>query len=173
MKPLKTYDDEYFFKFKNKPVELKPFDPDTKVLANQYLSILNKELEHYAVKAVLTGSTQYEISGRGEIELVIYVKEDRAWPELIKYFTSHHKGVGNLDNAYARFNSVYLENNIEIILKRGYTAKVGIALENYLLTHPEELIRYQHLKNKFSKSKRDYYREKNRFFEVIIESIPE
>ena len=61
---------------------------------------------------------------------------------------------------------------IEIILMKGYEAKVDRKILEYLITHPGLLKEYEQLKYQYCSSKKEYMIQKDKFFRKVIKMIP-
>lgn len=172
MKPLTRYTEEYFLGFKHLPVEIKPFDPKTKQVAQIYETKLDKLLEPLELESRLIGSTLFEIAGKGEIEFAIYAGEDD-WVKAIKLLKECYGEAGRYEAEYVRFNDNFKGIEVEITLMKGHTARVSQQLHQYLLSNPKSLEEYLEVKNKHAHSKQEYVRHKHKFFKKIILELPE
>ena len=172
MKALPESPDEYFQKFTTRPVEIKPFNPYSREVAEDYLSKLKRMLSRFRVDMEHKGSTRFGIAGKGEIEIGVYPAE-RDWGEVLKELASHLGEPGEVEENYARFNDLFREHEIEIILLKGYDAQVDRKLTEYLICRPEVLRDYEDLKRKWAFSKREYQRQKDRFFRGVVRAIPD
>ncbi len=160
----------YFDKFKDKPVHIKPFDPSLVLIAQKYIKKLKKILSSFNPQIVHRGSTTFGIAGKNEIELGIYPKP-KDWQKIIDLLTGCYGQVNNLEKNYARFNDVYKDTEIEIILMKGYDAFLDKKLFSYLVSHPVLLKKYEKLKYKYCYSKKDYMIQKDKFFRNVIKDI--
>jgi len=172
MKGLPKFKKEYFARFSNKPVDIKPFDPHSTKVATKYLQTLNGLLEEFGLQAVHRGSTAFKISGKGDVEFGIYPSEEN-WFPVIGKLVNHYKGIGRLEEDYARFNDFVGQFEIEIILMKGHTALVDQKLTAYLKSHPEILKAYEKIKAKYSFSKQEYSIQKDKFLRDIVNQIPD
>ena len=172
MKGLPEFNKEYFTRFSEKPVKIIPFNTKTKEKAHKYKRFLEDLLYKWNVNIKVHGSTELEIAGKGEIEIAIY-PSSKDWFDILVFLINHYKMVGNLRKDYARFNDSFENEEIEVIVTKGKSAKVNRKLQNYLKSNAELLSDYEKLKYNFAYSKREYYIQKDKFFRKIIEQIPE
>lgn len=119
----------------------------------------------------LRGSTLFEISGKGDIEVGLYVAK-KDWHNLLMFLINYFKHIDNLEKDYARFNDKKDTIEVEIILFSGYAGHVDKKLTQYLLDHPTLLKEYETRKKRFAYSKREYQKQKDIFFREVIAQIP-
>jgi hypothetical protein len=74
MKSLPESPPEYFNKFDTTPVSIRPFNPRSKVIADEYLEKLRDLFEGLDTELAHRGSTAFGIAGKGDIELGVYPK---------------------------------------------------------------------------------------------------
>lgn len=172
MRPLDKFPEEYFLKYKTKPVKLKPFNPKQKRIANHYINKLRDLLKDFEVKLMIRGSTAFEILGKGDIEIGVY-PEEKDWKQVISKLKDFFGEPENVEKDYVRFNDKKKEIEAEIIVLKGYEAKVDMRLTEYLTTHSALLKQYIQLKKKYTFSKREYQRQKSKFFAEVTRMIPE
>ena len=161
---------EYFNKFSDKPVNIKPFDPASRKIAREYIQTLRKLLENFNLELIHRGSTAFGIAGKGDIEIGIYPKQSD-WDRVLEKLTQKYGQAGNLEENYARFNDTFKKREIEIIVMKGHEAKVDKKLTRYLISHPDLLKQYEELKHQYAFSKREYMIQKNRFLTRVVETI--
>ncbi|PIZ43238.1 hypothetical protein COY33_01875 [candidate division WWE3 bacterium CG_4_10_14_0_2_um_filter_42_7] len=169
---LPEFKKEYFEKFSTKQVLIKPYDPKSKVIAQEYVNKLKSLLEGFDFEIAHRGSTAFGISGKGDIEIGVYPAEN-CWYQLLEKLINHYKSVGCLENNYARFNDVYDNFEIEVILMKGHEAIVDKKIARYLKEHPPLLKKYEKLKVESSFSKRNYQIQKDLFFRKNAKQIPD
>lgn len=75
MKPLNKFPAEYFQKYKDKPVILKPYDHKAGEVANELVSEIQHSLQGLKVEVMVKGSSAFKILGKGDIEIGVYPKE--------------------------------------------------------------------------------------------------
>jgi len=167
---LPKFKKEYFQKFSTKPVNIKPYDPKSKVVAGKYIGKLTKHLEGFDIEIIHRGSTAFKISGKGDVELGIYPTEE-SWYQVLEKLINHYQGVGCLEKNYARFNDELDEFEIEVIIMKGHEATVDKRLTKYLLVNPEILKEYEVLKEKYSFSRREYQIQKDKFLRGVVSQI--
>ena len=172
VKGLSKIPEEYFLKYKTKSVKLKPYNPKQEEIAQKYLDIIKKVLKDYKVRLKVRGSTFFKILGKGEVEVGVYPKEEE-WDGVIEKLKVKFGEPENVEDDYVRFNDIYEDIEVEIILLKGHEADVDIELHDYMVAHPEILKEYEEVKRKYCFSKREYQRQKHYFLSKVIENIPE
>jgi len=172
MRGLPQFSDEYWTKYKDKKVHLKPFDPQTRVKAYEYIEILKSLLNQYSPEILLRGSTYYGIDGKGEIEVGVY-PTDENWKKVLKKIRGRVGGPRICENNFVQFPDVISEIEVEIIVIKGYEAIVDKKLTEYIKNDKKLLLEYQKLKYENCYSKLAYLKEKDKFFRKVIEMIPE
>ncbi len=171
MKNLDEHSSDYFDKFSTAPVAIKPFDPIAKLIAASYIEKLQTLLGD-SVEIRHRGSTAFEITGKGDIEFGVY-PSSKDWERVLEKLECSCGQAQNIEENYVRFNDTVNEYEIEVIVLRGYPARVDMRLTEYLLSHRELLEEYERLKKQYAFSKRVYQQEKDRFFQSIISLIPD
>ncbi len=169
MKPI-PLDDSYFEKFSTRPVTLKPFDPRTKEAALALMAILDGQVATWGIRSVLHGSTALELEGKGEIEVVLYL-DDENWEPVKFHLVEIYGHPHSEEENFVNINTEYRSIEVEIILVRGHDAEVNRAIMDYLHAHPDACADYVALKRRYASSRREYYRQKHRFFCAIIERL--
>jgi hypothetical protein len=172
MRGLKSFPKIYFLKYNDKPVVIKAYDPKVKDVVIKYLKNIEPILDKYHLKPVLRGSSFFQIPGKGDIELGIHLNSN-LWFQVIIEFINYFHGIENIDRDIAIFNEEFFGDDIEVVLMKGRTSKIDIALHKYLKLNKSLLIQYTELKYRFCTSKRTYQYQKDKFFRKIIKSIPE
>lgn len=172
MKQLPEFPERYWEKFDEEPVEIKAYDPESKAVAEAYVQKLERLLEDQEIVDIYhRGSSAWEVVGKGDVEIGVIPGDDR-WFETVVKLANHYGEIGNVDEDYARFNDKSEGFGIEVILMRGYTAKLDKKLQGYMTSHPKLLKEYVRVKKKYRYSKREYQRQKDRFFRRVIDTIP-
>ena len=161
---------EYFEKFADRPVEIRPFDPESKRQSYQYLESLNEILAPVGVSAAPHGSVELEIAGKGEWEFCIVLNDEQWYPVLIKLI-NHFGSIFTLTDDFAVFNDVYEGKQVEVIPVRGNTAKQNVAIMDYWRNNPTALQEYEAAKYQYAYSKREYYWWKENFIADILETL--
>lgn len=172
MKGLNKFPDEYFLKYSEKPVRLKPYDSKQQVIADYYLAKLKEIFKGQDVKLLVRGSTAFKIMGKGEVEVGVYPKAED-WQKTKILLTKAFGEPENIEEGYIRFNDKHDDVEVEIIVLIGHEADVDVKLHKYLINHPETLKEYEEVKKKNCFSKREYQRQKNKFLSEVIERISE
>lgn len=173
MKQLPSFSEAYFNKFSTKPVVLKSYDPQSPIIAHEYITQLKKLLQQFPkVEIVHRGSTLFGILGKGDIEMGLYIPEDQ-WFDVLILLINYYKEIGNLEKDYARFNDEYKGYEIEVILFTGYNALVDKRVTEYMKNNTDLLKKYEYVKRKYAYSKREYQIQKDKFFRKVIEDIPD
>ncbi len=159
-----------FMKMSENPVEVRPFDPESKQQASVYLKKLNVILEKHQVTVEFFGSVELEIAGKGEWEYAIWLDDDN-WYPVMTTLINHYQSIWFLDHDMAVFNITDEANRIEVIPMRGEAALRNQAIMAYWRSHPEKLKEYEQLKLEHAHSKRDYSWWKHNYIGDIIESL--
>lgn len=172
MKGIIDLPDDYFLKYRDKPVKIKPFDPKTKQRGLAVEGEIRKYLKDFECEVILRGSTLFEISGKGDIEIGIYTTS-RDWSDIFEALKTKYGDAEVVEEEYARFNYEDDSHEFEIMMFAGRGALVDMKLTWYMVKHPDLLKEYEDIKKKYSFSKRDYNREKNRFLRKVEAEMPE
>ncbi len=162
--------EDFYDRYSESPVEIKPFDPLSKQRALVYGEQLNQFLAPYGVSAELFGSTDLEIAGKGEWEFGIWL-DDESWFPLLTALINHYRSIGFLAPDFARFNDVCDGTEVEIIATRGERATWNRTFMDYLRAHPEARRVYEQGKIAHAYSKRVYMRWKDSFIAEVLERI--
>lgn len=131
MRGFKKLPKSYFDKYSGKPVKIIEFNPQSTIVANKYIEELRILLKEFNVDIVHRGSTAFGIAGKGEIEVGIY-PEKKDWDSIINKLKLHFGEIGNLEENYARFNHIFNNFEIEIILMKGHNVILDKKLTEYL-----------------------------------------
>jgi len=173
MRGWDKFDANYFLKYKEKPVKLKPYDPQQEEVALRYLDKIGSLMEGIDIKLLVRGSTAFRIFGKGDVEVGVYPLE-KDWKKVAGILAKAYGDPDNVEPDYMRFNHESSEGyEVEIILLKGHEAKVDVKLTEYLMDHPELLKEYEEVKRKSAFSKREYQIRKNDFLTSVIHKIPE
>lgn len=170
MKGLPKFPKKYFEQYRTTPLKLKPYSPKQKEIGNEFVNEIIEIINDPKIEIVLRGSTLYEISGKGDIDIGIFATPKR-WKIALDKLTSFYGKARVIEKTFAAF---YIEKDgfeIEISLMRGHQIKVDKALVNHFLTSSASLVEYENLKRKYSYSKREYLIQRDKFFRKIIGSI--
>lgn len=173
MRGWNKFDTNYFLKYKEKPVKLKPYDSQQEDVALRYLDKIRSLTEGIEVKLLVRGSTAFKILGKGDVEVGIYPLE-KDWERVAGILKKAYGDADIIEPDYIQFNQESSEGyEVEIVLLKGHEARVDIKLTEYLMEHPELLREYEEVKRKSSFSKREYQIRKNDFLTSVIHQIPE
>jgi GrpB-like predicted nucleotidyltransferase (UPF0157 family) len=164
------YPESYFEKLSTDPILLKPFDPESKRNALAYGKELNILLSPFSVHAELFGSTELEITGKGEWEFGIWL-DDQHWYPVLTMLINHFRSIHFLSDDFALFNDQAQGTEIEIIPMRGEAAARNQALMKYWRSNPKAVQAYHSGKIAHAYSRREYYRWKNNHISDIVESL--
>lgn len=162
--------EEYYSRFTDKPVEIRPFAAESKRQSSHYLRGLNDVLAPFGACADLHGSVELEIAGKGEWEFAVWLGDER-WYGVLVRLINHFGSIYELTDEFALFNDSYDGKPVEVILMRGETARQNQAVMHYWRTHPEALKDYERGKYRHAHSKREYYRWKDNLIADILESL--
>ncbi len=86
---------EYFDKFSTAPVEIKPFDPRSRTVAETSMLKLREQLAGLDATILHGGSTRFGIAGKGDIEVRVY-PVDNDWPAVLNKLEAHYGGAGKV-----------------------------------------------------------------------------
>ncbi len=154
-------------------VKIVPYNPKVKdIFANQKVEI--EKILGQNVSVHHRGATSLGISGKGDIDIYIPVSSE----EFDKYLDILKKHLGEPGSHYhherVRWNKESEGFEIEIFLMNESHQDwlKGVAFEDYLLNHPEDLEKYRKLKEEAGGvSTREYYRRKIEFINSILDRI--
>lgn len=169
MKPDRRPKD-FFDRLSDHPIEIKPFDPSSKVGAGQYAEELNQLLANFNVSAELFGSTALEIAGKGEWEYAVWL-DDRQWFPVLIHLINHYHTIHALTDDFAVFTDREMGIDIEVIPMRGEAAQRNKALMHYWLNDPAARKEYELGKIQHAFSKQAYYRWKDEYIAEIVEKL--
>jgi hypothetical protein len=163
---------EYFKRFDENPIDLKPYDPSLTPIAVELIDMLVARLINIPVEILHIGASAYEISGKGGIEIAI-LSRDEDWEKIKKrLFPLYGKPKFELTERVG-YNTQFKWKAVEILLMRGDTAKLNKAVHTALKGDTSKLQEYEAIKEESKHSNREYHIAKNKFFENIIEALPE
>lgn len=165
-------DDSYFLRYKDKPVKILPFDPVSKQLGLKLIKEVEYLLDEFKCRVLLRGSTLFEISGKGDIEIGVYLDKND-WQKVLEILKVRFGNPGTIEDEYARFSFKNKKKEFEVMMFCGRGAYIDLKLTGYLLLRPDLLKEYEELKKKYSFSRIDYNREKNRFLRKVELEIPD
>jgi len=163
---------EKFLKFPETPIILKPFNPKARILAEEYEEILNKVLEVHSIRAELFGSTALGISGKGELEFAIYLEEAN-WQDIRSTLEKEYGQPVAVKPDRIRFDTIYKDTDVEIVMKKGEDAYLGKAVMKFFLSNPDELARYEELKHRYAHSEREYNYQKAQYLSDLTDTLLE
>ncbi len=166
----KPMPESYFQQISEEPLELHPFDPDSKRRALEYRRTLELRLNKFKVPVELHGSTDLELTGKGEWEFALWL-EDSNWYAVIVNLVNHFHGIYTLDDEFALFEDTLAGTSIEIIGMRGEVAVRNKTLMAYWRGDASARAEYEQGKLKHAYSKRAYYRWKDSFINQILERL--
>lgn len=163
----------WFRKFsKSKKVKIVPYDPRISKLVgrlgNSLLKLLGNsvEIEH-------RGSTALGISGQGEVDLYLRVKNRKEFAEAFAKLKTKFGEPGSYypNEPRARFNYTYrgIEFELMLVLHSAIDELEGRLFFDYLKKHPELLPKYESVKRKAARlSKYDYQITKHKFVHKVL-----
>jgi GrpB-like predicted nucleotidyltransferase (UPF0157 family) len=172
MKALPLPPDEYYERYKTRPVVVKPFDPAATEVAHRYIRRLRQLLAGLHAGLALRGSTAWGIAGKGDIEIGVY-PEGEEWKHVLRALEDSYGPPGNVEPDYARFNDSLGGFEIEIIVLRGYSAVLDHRLASFLAQRPDLLAEYEQVKRQYAFSRREYQRQKDCFFARVVAMMPD
>lgn len=152
------------------PIEIKPFDPDSKQNANIYCEQLDRLLAPFAASAELFGSLELEIANKGEWEFAVYLADEQWFPVLV-HLINHFGGIHFLSDDFAVFTSSFEGTDVEVIPMRNESAQRNRALMEYWRSDQIALKEYEQGKLEHAYSRREYYRWKDDYIAKIVETF--
>jgi hypothetical protein len=152
------------------PVDMEPFDPESKQQALAYLKHLNKVLEPIKAEAEFFGSVELEVAGKGEWEYAIWL-DDENWYGALTTLINHYKSIWFLGEDISVFSFNHEGNDVEVIPMRGEARKRNQAIMHFWRTNLDKLKEYEQLKFDHAYSKREYYWWKHNYIGDIIETL--
>jgi hypothetical protein len=167
---VERFPPEHYEKIAETPMTLYPFDPDSKRAALAYGAKLSRVLEPLGVKAELFGSTELEISGKGEWEFALFLT-DAQWYPVLTQLINHFKSIFVLDDDFTLFQDRIDGFDVEIIAMRGEVALRNQAIMRYWQEKPEARAAYEVGKREHAYSRRAYYRWKDELIAEILEKL--
>ena len=172
MHGLTKFDDSYFEKYRTTPVKIRPFSPKQTKVGHQVLVNLKQQLIDFEIDYAIRGSTAFEISGKGEVEVGVYPKP-QDWQKVLAKLVEYYGPLEQSEADYARVNSEIDDTEIEIVIFKEHEAEVDKKLHRFMIDHPDLLKKYEQLKKDNCYSKRQYMIAKNNFLSDVVSSIPE
>ena len=161
----------YFKKISKTPIKIKLYNKKYEKIVNEVLKRLNVVLGKIKVKAIPIGATALKISGKGDIDFGVYIKEEK-WDETLKVLINYFKGIKTLNSkGFAKFSGFYKGYEVEVVVRKGDSALRDKKLLSYLKKHPKAIKEYENLKKKFAFSAREYAIQKNNFLRKVIARI--
>lgn len=170
MRDTKKFDRKHFDQFRTTPLKLIPFSPVQKKIAQRWVKKLKKHFDSREIFVFHRGSTLFEISGKGDIDVSIHANGknyDLAKRELTDLFGEPRA----YDNKFAAFYLNESGYEVEFSLVKGHEAKVDLLLTQTLLDRPDLVQEYENLKKKYCYSKREYLYQRSKFFKRILKSL--
>ena len=171
MKPLNKFSSDFFDKYKDKPVNLKPYSQDMRELADKYLGEIRSLLQGGLYEAALIGSVAYRIP-TADVEIAVYADKEN-WDEILNILEGRYGRPTNREAEFARFEIPGEEYEMDIHVYSGYEGEVSKKLTKFILENPDLIEKYYGLKEKFSFSRKEYQRQKNDFLNNVIQKIPD
>ena len=169
MKPQRRPKED-FERLSEQPIEIKPFDPESKRRSQAYCEELNRLLAPLGASAELFGSVDLEIATKGEWEFAIYLS-DAQWFKALVLLVNHYKSIYTLLDDFAVFEDTSDGTKIEIIPMRGESEQRNRAIMAYWRDNPAARREYEQGKLAHAYSKREYYRWKDEFIAKIVETL--
>lgn len=167
---VKRLPPEYFEAIPETPLELKPFDPESKRMALRYERTLNRLLEPLDVTAQLFGSTELELLGKGEWEFALFLESSKWYPTLA-FLINHFRSIYVLDNEFALFQDFAEGYDIEVIVMCGEVALWNQTIMRYWRENSTARAAYEAGKLEHGYSKRAYYLWKDKLIAGILEKF--
>jgi GrpB-like predicted nucleotidyltransferase (UPF0157 family) len=162
-----------FLRFKETPVKCEPFDPRALELYEIYRARVRDWLGPDAY-IELRGSTALGLPGKGELDISVIAADVAEFRRIREKLLAVFGTAGSDEPEFVRFDDALEGREIELMIK--LAGSEGERLEQGVLerlrSDPRARERYVELKQRYAYSKREYYRQKERFFgELLAESV--
>lgn len=158
-----------FARYSEKPVPLRPFDPAALETCAAYRRRLLDLLGPRA-RIELRGSTALGLPGKGELDIAVVAADREEFARYRALLMTAYGAPGSDEAEFARFNDEADGREIEIMVKLAGSAgeRAEAAIQERLRFDPDARRRYLELKERYSYSRREYYRQKDRFFQELL-----
>ena len=170
MKVPNKLPNSFFNKYSDKPVKLMPYNPEMTALANKYIGLVHKTLKELDVQIKIIGSVAYKIPTT-DVEIAVYVQK-KDWNKVSKLLEKEFNKPAYLKEEFALFPIHGEKYDFDIHVYTGYEGIVSKKLRKYMLNNRDMIKKYSDLKSRFSRSEREYQKNKNKFLIEIKEKIP-
>lgn len=172
MRNIAKFTKQDFEKFTTESLVLHPYNPKSATIARKHVIKIKSALSDLPVEVLHRGSTLFQITGKGDIDIGIYTtsKTYNAAIERVAKAYSPPQIVGK------EFVAFYIEEEgfkVEISLMQGREAVIDKAITLYLLKRKDLQKEYEEIKIKYFYSKREYLIQRAKFFNRVIKEIPE
>lgn len=154
----------------HEPINIKPFDPNSKHQSGFYREGLNQLLAPFGVFAELSGSLDLEIATKGEWDFAIYLPDEQWFPVLVTLI-NHFHSIHFLEDDFAVFTDKFDLTEVEVFPLRGEAAKRNRAIMDFWRNNQAALREYEQGKLDHAYSKREYYRWKDEYLAKIVEKF--
>lgn len=161
---------EFFEKYKEKPKKLFVYGPKIQALSDKYLEKVKKLVGEFG-KVEPIGSVVYKIPA-GDVEVAVYPKEGK-FAEVVKILEREFGKPETERDDFVKFEIEVGEIEVSINVYQGYEALFCRNFTKYMLDHPKLIEEYQKIKQEFSYSKREYQKQKYKFYDRILPEIPD
>ena len=150
MKGLNKFPEEYFLKYKTKPVTLKPYNLQQEQIAEIYIKKIGKVLKDYNIRLKIRGSTAFKIMGKGEVEVGVY-PNDKEWNKVVDKLKSVSAGYASIsykigdmrDAVVARLDMFVAEELVpaftKIVSKKRIEEEARISVEKLYKILPRQM----------------------------------
>lgn len=167
MKLPNSLPDSHFKKYGDKPVKIKPYNPVYKKIAGEYLKTINKLLKPVGVKATHIGATALGISGKGDVEFIVYPTKQQ-FDRVMVILVNHFKGIKQLNYGFAQFITKYKGYEIEVVVINDEEDAIRTKkLYRFFKKHPKVVKEYELVKINSAYSAEEYARAKDNFLRKI------
>ena len=162
-------EEDPFARFSEVPVRIVPYDPASLALYEAYSERL-RDLIGTDACIELRGSTALGLPGKGELDINIIADGAEAFGQVREILIEAYGPPGSDEADFLRFNDRAGDTEIEILVKvrDSEGERAERAFMDYLKAHPEACGRYVEIKRKYAFSRREYYRQKDRFYREIL-----
>jgi GrpB-like predicted nucleotidyltransferase (UPF0157 family) len=158
-----------FLRFKETPVECAPFDPRALELYESYRARVADWLGAEA-RIELRGSTALGLPGKGELDITVLAADADEFRRIREKLLAVFGAAGSDEPEFVRFDDALEGREIELMIKLAGSEgeRREQAVLERLRSDPQARERYVALKQRYAYSKREYYRQKDRFFGELL-----
>lgn len=117
------------------------------------------------------GSVAYKIPA-GDVEVGVYPNEGK-FTQVVEILKKEFGAPETEREDFVKFEIEVGEIEASINIYQGHEALFCRNFTKYMLNHPELIEEYKKIKQEFSCSKREYQKQKYKFYDKILPEIPD